>query len=138
MFQIFPPELQRLPVAPDPAHGQMDVRVLRIVMSNSDPFEVGTQIDRQASRQVSRQPFQIHPLSEFWRKDHLPKPWIAGGLPAIQFAGDIYSGTITTESHRIAVALRRALASEIAPMCLPLPTRSIVEVCGSDGAPLVV
>jgi hypothetical protein len=57
VLQIVPPELERLPVASDSAYGQMNVRVLRIMMSNGEPFEVGTEINCQASDQVARQPF---------------------------------------------------------------------------------
>ena len=41
--------------------------MLRIVMSDRDPFEIGSEIVRHLSGQVARQPLQINPVAELGR-----------------------------------------------------------------------
>jgi hypothetical protein len=45
----------------------MDVWVLRIVMRDRDPFEIGSEIVRHLSNQVARQSLQIDPVAELGR-----------------------------------------------------------------------
>jgi hypothetical protein len=52
-------ELERLAISFYAAHSDVDVRVLRVVMRNGDPFDIGIEILRNAQHQLAREPWQV-------------------------------------------------------------------------------
>ena len=57
------------------------MRMLRIEMRDSHPFDRGAEIGLDPAHYVSREALQIETLTEFRGDYQLPQPWVAALLP---------------------------------------------------------
>jgi hypothetical protein len=66
----------------DSAEGYVSVRVLRVRVHNSDPFESLSEVRLHTRHRFADEFGEVNPLPEFGRNDQLEQPGIAGRLPS--------------------------------------------------------
>ena len=74
------------------------MRVLGILMHNAGPLQLRVQFTLHAGHEILGEPLQIHPLSEFRRKDQLKQACIACRLPVIKMRCEIFDPSVGAES----------------------------------------
>jgi len=67
----------------------VNMRMLRIEMRYSHPFDRRAEIGLDTAHYVPRKALQVETLTEFRRNDHLPQPWVAALLPCEELRGYI-------------------------------------------------
>ena len=63
------------------SQSHVNMRMLRIEMCYSHPFDRSAEIGLDTAHYVSREALQIETLTEFRRDYQLPQPWVAAILP---------------------------------------------------------
>ena len=67
----------------------VNMRMLRIEMRYSHPFDRCAEIGLDSAHYVPREALQIETLAEFRGDDQLPQPWVAALLPCEELRSDI-------------------------------------------------
>src|SRR3954451_450117 len=84
VLDVVPLKAQGRAVPIDTPKRDVNVRMLRIEVGGSHPFEGGTMLPNHVSKELTCQLLQVKPFSELWRYDHLPDAFVACLLPSVK------------------------------------------------------
>jgi hypothetical protein len=81
VFDVLSIKLELHSLYIDASQSDVNMRMRRIEMCYSHPFDRRAEIGLDTGHYVSRQARQIETLTEFRGDDQLPQPWVAALLP---------------------------------------------------------
>jgi hypothetical protein len=69
----------------------MHMGMLGVMVNDSNPLQVGTNILFRLLQNLACEPFQVYAITEFGREDKFPEPLVAGSLPVSELGRNINS-----------------------------------------------
>jgi hypothetical protein len=114
-LHIFPTQMQRVSVAPDP-QSDVHVRVFGIAVSHGNPLQRSVQVPFHPAQNVAGESEQIDAVAKLRRDDQLPQALVSCGLPFGELSCNFNSLPGGVETRWSVVTLRPS------PFALDVPT----------------
>jgi hypothetical protein len=121
---VVPIQLELLAPGIHTSERNVDMRMFRVEVRDSHPFERTPQIGLDTTHHVPRQPLQVETLAELRGDYQLPQPWITTLLPFKKLGSDIDAGGFGGESG-FSLLQRSTLPRNVPAMRAPMAANPI-------------